>query len=111
MGHIVNFWLAKQEKGRLGYGGSNAESIAREITKQAANTVAGKDVSSNFAELLKMRKAISGYADMSYDYMETIAESFGDVVENREKANPLSKEIYRLVRERYNSAFGASVGA
>lgn len=111
MGHIVNFWLAKKEMGRLGYGGSNVESIAREITKQAANTVAGKDVSSNFAELLKMRKAISGYADMSYDYMETIAESFGDVVENREKANPLSKEIYRLVRERYNSAFGASVGA
>lgn len=110
MGHIVNFWLAKKEKGRLGYGSSNVESIAREITKKAANKVAGHEVT-DYSELLKMRKAISGYADMSYDYMETVAESFGDVVENRDKANPLSKEIYRLVRERYNTAFGASVGA
>lgn len=110
MGHIVNFWLAKKEKGRLGYGGSNVEAIAREITKKAANKVAGHDVT-DYSELLKMRKAISGYADMSYDYMETIAESFGDVVENRDKANPLSKEIYKLVRERYNTDFGANVGA
>lgn len=107
MGHIVNFWIARKEKGKMGYGGSNAESIAKEITKKAANTVAGKDVSSNFAELLKMRKAISGYADMSYDYMETVAEAFGDVVENRDNANPLSKEIYRLVRERYGANFGS----
>lgn len=106
MGHIVNFWLSKIENGNLGYKLSKVESIAREITKKAANKVAGHEVT-DYSELLRMRKAISGYADMSYDYMETIAESFGDVVENRDKANPLSKEIYKLVRERYNSAFGS----
>ena len=112
MGHIVNFVITRKEKdGKMGYGGANAEAIAREITKKAASTVAGKDVSTDFPTLMKMRKEISGYADMSYDYMETIAESFADVVENRDKAKPLSKEIYKLVKERYNTAFGANVGA
>lgn len=105
MGHAVNFWIAMSEKGKMGFQGGNAEAIAREITRNAVNKVAGREVT-DFGEILKMRKSISGYADMGYDYMETIAEAVGDVSENRENANPLSKEIFRMLRARYKANFG-----
>jgi hypothetical protein len=37
---------------------------------------------------------------MTYKYTETIAESFADVFVNRSRSQNLSKQIYKLVKER-----------
>ena len=93
MGHIVNYWIAQKESSILNY-----ESIARDIVENAARAAGYKNFSSY--DLRLIRKTISDYADMSYKYTETIAESFADVFVNRSRAQNLSKQIYKLVKER-----------
>ena len=93
MGHIVNYWIAQKESSILNY-----ESIARDIVENAARAAGYKNFSSYDLKLI--RKTISDYADMSYKYTETIAESFADVFVNRSRAQNLSKQIYKLVKER-----------
>ena len=93
MGHIVNYWIAQKESSILNY-----ESIARDIVEKAARAAGYKNFSSYDLKLI--RKTISEYADMSYKYTETIAESFADVFVNRSRAQNLSKQIYKLVKER-----------
>ena len=93
MGHIVNYWIAQKESSILNY-----ESIARDIVEKAASAAGYKNFSSY--DLRLIRKTISDYADMSYKYTETIAESFADVFVNRSRAQNLSKQIYKLVKER-----------
>ena len=93
MGHIVNYWIAQKESSILNY-----ESIARDIVEKAARAAGYKNFSSY--DLRAIRKTISEYADMSYKYTETIAESFADVFVNRSRAQNLSKQIYKLVKER-----------
>lgn len=93
MGHIVNYWIAQKESSILNY-----ESIARDIVEKAAGAAGYKNFSSYDLKLI--RKTISEYADMSYKYTETIAESFADVFVNRSRAQNLSKQIYKLVKER-----------
>lgn len=93
MGHIVNYWIAQKESSILNY-----ESIARDIVENAARAAGYKNFSSYDLKLI--RKTISEYADMSYKYTETIAESFADVFVNRSRAQNLSKQIYKLVKER-----------
>jgi len=93
MGHIVNYWIAQKESSILNY-----ESIARDIVEKAAVAAGYKNFSS--FQLRAIRKTISEYADMSYKYTETIAESFADVFVNRSRAQNLSKQIYKLVKER-----------
>ena len=93
MGHIVNYWIAKKESLVQNY-----ESIARDIVEKAAFAAGYKNFS--YFELRTIRKTISDYADMSYKYTETIAESFADVFVNRSRAQNLSKQIYKLVKER-----------
>ena len=93
MGHIVNYWIAKKESLVQNY-----ESIARDIVEKAAFAAGYKNFS--YFELRTIRKNISDYADMSYKYTETIAESFADVFVNRSRAQNLSKQIYKLVKER-----------
>lgn len=93
MGHIVNYWIAKKESLVQNY-----ESIARDIVEKAAFAAGYKNFS--YFELRNIRKTISDYADMSYKYTETIAESFADVFVNRSRAQNLSKQIYKLVKER-----------
>ena len=94
MGHIVNYWIAQKESSILNY-----ESIARDIVEKAAMAAGYKNFSSY--DLRLIRKTISDYADMTYKYTETIAESFADVFVNRSRAQNLSKQIYKLVKERY----------
>lgn len=93
MGHIVNYWIAQKESSILNY-----ESIARDIVEKAARAAGYKNFSP--FQLRAIRKTISEYADMSYKYTETIAESFADVFVNRSRAQNLSKQIYKLVKER-----------
>lgn len=93
MGHIVNYWIAQKESSILNY-----ESIARDIVEKAARASGYKNFSP--FQLRAIRKTISEYADMSYKYTETIAESFADVFVNRSRAQNLSKQIYKLVKER-----------
>lgn len=93
MGHIVNYWIAQKESSILNY-----ESIARDIVEKAARAAGYKNFSSY--DLRLIRKTISDYADMTYKYTETIAESFADVFVNRSRAQNLSKQIYKLVKER-----------
>ena len=49
---------------------------------------------------MAIRKTISDYADMTYKYTETIAESFADVFVNRSRAQNMSKQVYKIVTER-----------
>lgn len=98
MGHIVNYWIAQKESSILNY-----ESIARDIVEKAARASGYKNFSP--FQLRAIRKTISEYADMSYKYTETIAESFADVFVNRSRAQNLSKQIYKLVKER-SMSFG-----
>ena len=93
MGHIVNYWIAQKESNILNY-----ESIAREIVIKAANAAGYKNFSS--IDLRAIRKTISDYADMTYKYTETIAESFADVFVNRSRAQNMSKQVYKIVTER-----------
>ena len=93
MGHIVNYWIAKKESLVQNY-----ESIARDIVEKAAFAAGYKNFSP--FQLRAIRKTISDYADMTYKYTETIAESFADVFVNRSRAQNLSKQIYKLVKER-----------
>lgn len=93
MGHIVNYWIAKKESIIRNY-----ESIAQDIVEKAAEEAGYKNLSP--FQLRTIRKTISDYADMSYKYTETIAESFADVFVNRSRAQNLSKQIYKLVKER-----------
>ena len=93
MGHIVNYWIAKKESLVRNY-----ETIAQDIVEKAAVAAGYKNFSP--FQLRAIRKTISEYADMSYKYTETIAESFADVFVNRSRAQNLSKQIYKLVKER-----------
>lgn len=93
MGHIVNYWIAQKESNI-----SNYESIAREIVIKAAFAAGYKNFSS--IDLMAIRKTISDYADMTYKYTETIAESFADVFVNRSRAQNMSKQVYKIVTER-----------
>jgi len=93
MGHIVNYWIAQKESSIFNY-----ESIACDIVEKAAMAAGYKNFSP--FQLRAIRKTISEYADMSYKYTETIAESFADVFVNRSRAQNLSKQIYKLVKER-----------
>ena len=93
MGHIVNYWIAQKESNIFNY-----ESIAREIVIKAANAAGYKNFSS--IDLREIRKTISDYADMTYKYTETIAESFADVFVNRSRAQNMSKQVYKIVTER-----------
>lgn len=93
MGHIVNYWIAQKESNIINY-----ESIAMEIVIKAANAAGYKNFSS--IDLMAIRKTISDYADMTYKYTETIAESFADVFINRSRAQNMSKQVYKIVTER-----------
>jgi len=57
----------------------------------------------------ELRKAISGYAYGGKDTGETIAEAMSDCYTNNENANPLSIEIKKRLKQKYDSVFSYDV--
>lgn len=100
MGHIVNYYLAKLEKGsRMAY---EYDAIAKEIVEEAANNVDNKFFKK--MDLIYKRLSISEYADKRNKFTETIAEAFSDVWGNRKNASPMSKQIYKAISKRVKDA-------
>lgn len=74
--------------------GSEAKAIVKQAVKNIKKTPYGKGKNK-----VELERAISEYA--ATDESEAMAESFGDVFANGDNANPLSKEIKKLVVEKY----------
>lgn len=78
------------------------QKLAKQLVKDAV-TAAKKSTGIQNGSMGNWMNTISGYAsskkDGKYMYHETIAEAVADYAQNKQKAKPLSKEIWKLLKQ------------
>lgn len=101
MGHQMESYLNKRDYYNPWAWGSSADKIVLE----AAQRINPSITTIHSTEVYHLARDISGYAvdryssrRMTWSTWETIAEAVDDYYENRERAKPLSKEIWSILK-------------
>ena len=105
MGHQIEAYLNKRDYGNPWVWGKTADKVVWEGIQRVDPTVSGLHTK----EAYQIAKSISGYAvdgyrasTKSWSTWETLAEAVSDYYENEERAKPLSREIWSILRRELN---------